>query len=76
MAIEFARLLLGLLIAAFHTPIADFISERERTLVLSFRQRGMSLPAALTTEGARNLYFSLGIFTILVELLRIYQIGH
>jgi hypothetical protein len=76
MAIELARLLLGLLIAAFHRPIADFISDRERSLVLSFRQRGMTLPAALTTEGARNLYFSIGIFIVIVEMLRIYQLSH
>ena len=76
MAIEIARLLLGLLITALHRPIADFISDRERSLVLSFRQRGMTLPAALTTEAARNLYFSIGIFIVIVEMLRIYQLSH
>lgn len=75
MAIEIARLLLGLLIAAFHRPIADFISDRERSLVLSFRQRGMMLPAALTTQASRNLYFSIGIFIVIVEMLRIYQLS-
>jgi hypothetical protein len=75
MAIEIARLVLGLLIAAFHRPIADFISDRERRLVVVFRQRGMPLPAALTTESARTLYFSIGIFIALVELLRIYQLS-
>jgi hypothetical protein len=73
MAIEIAWLLMGLLIAAFHRPIADFITDRERSLVLMFRQRGMSLPAALTTENARTLYFSIGIFIVIVEMLRIYQ---
>ncbi len=75
MAIEIARLVLGLLIAAFHKPIADFISDREHRLVVAFRQRGMPLPAALTSESARTLYFSIGIFIALVELLRIYQFG-
>src|SRR6516225_1449267 len=46
MAIEIARLALGLLIAAFHRPIADFILDRERSLVLTFRQRGMAVPAS------------------------------
>jgi len=73
MAIEIARLLLGLLVAAFHEPIADFITDRERALVVTFRQRGMPLPAALPRETARNLYFGIGIFIVLVELLRIYQ---
>jgi hypothetical protein len=73
MLLETARLVLGLLIAAFHRPIADFISDRERSLVLAFRERGMALPAALTTEAARTLYFSIGIFVAIVEMLRIYQ---
>ncbi len=75
MPLELARLLLGLLIAACHRRIADFMLERERSLVLSFRQRGVPLPAALGTETARNLYFGIGIFSVLVELLRIYQMG-
>jgi hypothetical protein len=76
MAIEIARLLLGLLIAALHRPIAAFILERERSLVAAFRQRGMPLPAALTTETAQNVYFSIGIFMVVVEMLRIYQLTH
>lgn len=75
MAIEIARLVFGLLIAAFHRPIADFISVREQRLFVAFRQRGMPLPAALSTEAARTLYFSIGIFIALVELLRLYQFG-
>jgi hypothetical protein len=75
MAIEIARLCLGLLIVAFHQRIADFIIECERSLVISFRSRGMPLPAALSTETARNLYFGIGMFIVLVEWLRIYQIG-
>jgi len=76
MPLEIARLLLGLVIAACHRRIADFIVERERSLVLVLRQRGMLFPAALETETARNLYFGIGIFIVLVELLRLYQMGH
>ena len=76
MPLEIARLLLGLVIAACHRRIADFVLERERSLVLDFRQRGVPLPAALDTETARNLYFGIGIFIVLVELLRIYQMAH
>ena len=75
MPLEILRLLLGLVIAACHRRIADFMLERERSLVLSFRQRGVPLPAALGTETARNLYFGIGIFIVLVELLRIYQMA-
>lgn len=76
MSLEIARLLLGLMIAAYHRRIADFIMERERSLVLTFRAKGFPLPAALSTETAYNLYFGVGIFVVLVELLRIYQIAH
>ncbi len=76
MPLEIARLLLGLVVAACHRRIADFILERERSLVLALRQRGMLFPAALETETARNLYFGIGIFIVLVELLRLYQMGH
>jgi hypothetical protein len=75
MPLEIARLLLGLLIAGLHQHIADFITERERSLVLSFRERGVPLPAALSRETARHLYFWIGIFIVSVELLRIYQLG-
>jgi bacteriorhodopsin len=75
MPLEIARLLLGLLIAACHRRIADFVLERERSLVLSLRERGVPLAAALRAETARNLYFGIGIFIVLVELLRIYQMA-
>jgi hypothetical protein len=74
MSLEIARLLLGLLIAALHRPIADFIFERERSLVLASRQRGIPLPAVPTAETVRTIYFSIGIFIMLFEMLRIYQI--
>jgi hypothetical protein len=76
MSLEIARLLLGLLIAALHRPIADFIFERERSLVLAFRERGMPLPAVPKTETFRTIYFSIGIFMAVVQILRIYQIAH
>ena len=74
MSLEIARLLLGLLIAALHRPIADFMFEREHSLVLAFRERGMPLPAVPKAETLRTIYFSIGIFMVVVEMLRIYQI--
>jgi len=74
MAIEIARLFLGLLIAALHRPIADFMLAREHALVLAARERGMPLPAVPTVETVRTVYFSIGIFVVLFEMLRIYQV--
>ena len=70
--IELARLLLGLLIAYFHKPIADFMMDRERATVIMFRQRGFPLPAAPSTEQARTLYFLIGIAVASIELVRMY----
>lgn len=74
MSVEISRLVFGLLVAAFYRPIADFMLERERSLVLAFRERGMPLPAVPRAETVRNIYFSIGIFIVIIEMLRIYQL--
>jgi hypothetical protein len=75
MAPELMRLVLGFLIAAFHRQIADWIMKQERVLVVAFRQRGIPAPV-LSEEGARNIYFGLGIFIILLEMARIWGLTH
>ncbi len=76
MTVELTRLLLGLLIAFFHRPIADFVLDQERALVITFRQRGFPLPPAPTTETARTIYFLLGIFLALFEICRVWMLLH
>ena len=76
MPLEFARLLLGLIAAAYHRQIADFMVERERLLVVVFRERGVPMPAAMRSETARNVYFWIGIFIVAMELMRIFQMLH
>ncbi len=75
MTSEFLRLLLGFLIAAFHRQISDWVMEQEQVLVVAFRQRGIPAPM-LSTEAARNVYFFLGIFIMLLEMARIWGITH
>jgi hypothetical protein len=75
MIFEFLRLLLGFGIAAFHRQIADWVMERERILVVALSQRGIQAPV-LSAEGARNVYFGLGIFIILLEMARIWGLTH
>jgi hypothetical protein len=72
---EIMRLAMGFLIAAFHRPIADYIMHHERVLVAAFRERGIPAPM-LSTESARNIYFGLGIFIVLLEMSRIWGITH
>ncbi|HLI62524.1 MAG TPA: hypothetical protein VKV05_03935 [Terriglobales bacterium] len=73
MPLELARLLLGLAIAACYRAIADFVVEREHSLLVAFRRRGVPLPPAMSQQTARNVYFGIGIFVAVFELLRIYQ---
>ena len=75
MTSELLRLLMGFLIAAFHRQISDWVMEQEQVLVVAFRQRGIPAPM-LSTEVARNVYFGLGIFIMLLEMARIWGITH
>ncbi len=76
MLVELTRLLLGLLIAFFHRPVADFMLHQERQLVIMFRQRGVPYPATPTTETTRNVYFGIGILLAMYELVRIWMLLH
>ncbi len=56
----------------FHKTIADYILEQERALVTLFRERGLPLPAAPSTEASRNIYFLLGAFVAVFQIVRIW----
>ena len=71
---EITRLALGLLIALFHRALADFMFRQERVLVVMFRQRGVPYPAAPTTETMRTIYFGIGTFLAMYELVRIWAL--
>jgi hypothetical protein len=72
MLVEVARLLLGVLIAVFHRPLASMVMRQERALDGYFRSRGVHLPAPPSDTTAQNLYFAIGIFISLVEAGRIW----
>ncbi len=74
--LEVTRLAMGILIAIFHKPLADYITRQDAQLVAMFRQRGVNLPDTMRQETARNLYFAMGIVVAAVELARIYAIIH
>ena len=67
MIVEVTRLLLGVLIAVFHRPLANTIMQHERALDMFFRQRGFRFPAPPSDTTAQNLYFVIGIFICLFE---------
>ena len=72
MVVEVSRLLLGVLIAVFHRPIAVRMMRQERAIDSYFRQRGIYFPAPPSDNAAQNLYFFIGIFICLAEAARIW----
>lgn len=76
MIVELTRLVLGVLIAVFHRPLATIIMKQERSLDSFFRQRGVYFPAPPTDTTAQNLYFLIGVFICLFEAGRIWLSMH
>lgn len=72
MIVEITRLMLGVMIAVFHRPLANMIMQQERALDGYFRSRGVQLPAPPSDATAQNLYFIIGIFISLIEAGRIW----
>ena len=62
-----AGLLLGLTIALFHRPIADYMLQQERALDYLFRSRGVNLPPPPSESTTRNIYFAVGIVIALLQ---------
>ena len=75
MPLEVVRLCLGLAIAGFHVPIANFIIEREHSLLLALRRYGIEVPIIMSRQTAHSLYFCLGIGIALIQLLRLHQLS-
>ena len=73
MALEIARLCVGLLIAAFHVRIADFVLLQEDLLIAACRRRGFDLPTAMPRRYAHNFFFAVGISVALIQLFRLHQ---
>jgi hypothetical protein len=71
---EITRLVIGLMIAFFHRPIADFVVQQETSLIVLFRQRGLMFPSLPRTELVRNVYFATGILIALFEIGRIWYL--
>lgn len=72
MGMEITRLVIGLAIAFFHRPIADFMLEQETSLVVLFRQRGLAVPSVPRRSTVHTLYFLTGIGIALFEVVRIW----
>jgi hypothetical protein len=75
MVVDVARLLCGLLIVAFHRPLADYILFQEAQLVALFQSRGIRMPIP-TQATARNLYFGIGMFVSVLSLVRLWASVH
>jgi hypothetical protein len=67
---EFTRVLLGLVIALFHAPLADFLRKQDGALSATFREHGVPVPGALPERVSHDLFFVLGIAVALFSLAR------
>jgi hypothetical protein len=72
MVADFARLVLGLIVAMFHRPIAQFIMDREHALDGFFRRHGVHFPEPPSEATMHNIYFCLGLFISLFSIARIW----
>jgi hypothetical protein len=70
--IAITRVLLGLTIALFHAPLADFLRARDRALGAAFRERGVPFPDGLPEKTSHDLFFVFGIAIALFSLARIW----
>jgi hypothetical protein len=66
--------MMGLMLAAFHRPVSDFILEQDRAFTGMVRRGGLRLPNGLSAEASRNLFFALGIVIALAQMARIYLV--
>jgi hypothetical protein len=64
--------MMGLMLAAFHRPVADFILEQDHMISALARRGGVNLPSGLSAETSRTIFFLLGILIALAEMARIY----
>ncbi|MBV9073951.1 MAG: hypothetical protein JOZ10_09990 [Acidobacteria bacterium] len=72
MIADMARLVLGLIVALFHRPIAGYIMEREHALDSYFRRRGVNFPEPPNEATMHNIYFCLGLFISLFSIAKIW----
>ena len=72
MVADFARLVLGLAVALFHRPIANFILDREHALDGFFRRHGVHFPEPPSQAILHNVYFFLGLFISLFSIAHIW----
>lgn len=72
MIADLARLVLGLIVALFHRPIARFIMDREHALDGFFRRHGVHFPEPPSEATMHNIYFCLGLFISLFSMARIW----
>jgi hypothetical protein len=73
MQLELLRLLMGLVLAAFHRPVSDFILQQEHAFTGLARRGGIRLPAPLSIETSRTLFFAMGILVALLQIARIWM---
>lgn len=65
----------GVGIALFHRPIADFMLQQERALATMLYAKGLPVPPLATERQMRDVYFLMGIFLALIETGRLWLVA-
>jgi hypothetical protein len=73
MLIDVARLMVGVLLMAFHRPVADFFADLDHGFAAAVRARGLYLPTPPKQSVMHTLYFCLGICVSLFAMTRLYS---
>ena len=62
MITELSRLLVGLVLLAFHRPVATWILRQEQTLAQTMAAKGWHLPSLPSEKVIHDVYFCIGVF--------------
>jgi hypothetical protein len=73
MLIDVVRLVIGVMLMAFHRPIADFCAEFDHVFAAAVRARGLHLPGPPRPSVLHTVYFCLGIGVSLFAMARLYD---
>ena len=72
MMVEFLRLIFGLILMAFHRPIADFFVELDHGFTAILRSKGLQVPMPPRQSIMHTFYFCLGMMVCVVTMMKIY----
>jgi hypothetical protein len=75
MIAELSRLLVGLVLLAFHRPIASWVLKREEHLAQVMAAKGWHVPSFPSEKTIHDVYFCLAVFICCFSLAQLWFIS-